>query len=67
MSVLEERTAIVTGGGTGIGRACALELARAGADVVIASRSRTNLEPVVEEIRAMGRDVLAIVADVMVK
>ena len=39
------RVAIVTGGGTGIGKATALELARLGADVAIASRRRENVEP----------------------
>ena len=67
MSRLEEKTAIVTGGGTGIGKACALELARAGADVVIASRSMANLEPVAEDIRSMGRRALAVAVDVAVK
>jgi NAD(P)-dependent dehydrogenase (short-subunit alcohol dehydrogenase family) len=67
MTRLEKRTAIVTGGGTGIGRACALGLARAGANVVIASRSMTNLEPVVEEIRLLGRGALAVAVNVTIK
>ena len=47
---LEGKIAIVTGGGVGIGNSIALEFARAGADVVIASRKIENLEPVAAEI-----------------
>ena len=57
------KTAIVTGGGTGIGKAIALEFARAGVDVVVASRSMEHLAPVAEEIKAMGRKALAIPTD----
>jgi glucose 1-dehydrogenase len=50
------KTALVTGAGRGIGRGCALELARAGADVVINDRARTpEAESVVTEIQALGR------------
>jgi 3-oxoacyl-[acyl-carrier protein] reductase len=52
---LEKKVAIVTGGGVGIGRSIAVEFARAGADVVICSRKKENLEPVVEEIKKLGR------------
>ncbi len=64
---LEGKTAIVTGGGTGIGRAIALEFARAGADVAICSRKLEHLEPVVEEIRKLGRRALAEAVDVRVE
>lgn len=53
-------TALVTGGGRGIGRAIALGFARLGANVVIASRKPDNLEPTAEEIRTLGRECLAI-------
>ena len=43
---LEGKTAIVTGGGTGIGKSIAIEFARAGADVAICSRKLEHLEPV---------------------
>ncbi|HSM06870.1 MAG TPA: SDR family NAD(P)-dependent oxidoreductase [Longimicrobiales bacterium] len=53
---LSGRSALVTGGSRGVGRATALLLARAGADVGIAYRSRHDeAEAVVDEIRARGR------------
>lgn len=65
MSNLEHRTAVVTGGGRGIGRAIALELARHGANVVVSSRTSEQLQSVVEEIEALGRSGLAVVADAL--
>jgi gluconate 5-dehydrogenase len=61
---LSGKTAIVTGGSGGIGRAMAVGLARHGADVVVSSRTQASLEPVTEEIRKLGRKSLAIAADV---
>jgi 3-oxoacyl-[acyl-carrier protein] reductase len=61
---LEGKIAIVTGGGVGIGRSIATEFAKAGADVVIASRKIENLEPVAAEIRKMGRRSFAMALDV---
>jgi glucose 1-dehydrogenase len=53
---LSGKTALVTGAARGIGRGCAIELARAGADVVINDRERTpQAEAVVAEIEALGR------------
>ena len=48
----------------GIGRSIAIEFARAGADVVIASRKMENLEPVAAEIKQLGRHALALAVDV---
>src|SRR5262249_58638643 len=55
MKLLGKR-ALVTGAARGIGRGCALELARAGADVVLNDWNRTSeAEAVVADIRALGR------------
>jgi NAD(P)-dependent dehydrogenase (short-subunit alcohol dehydrogenase family) len=51
---LTGKTAVVTGGGKGLGEAMALALAGAGADVVIAGKTQSNNERVAEEIRRMG-------------
>ncbi len=66
MSVeLKGRTAVVTGGGTGIGRAVSIGLARCGASVVVNySRSLQEANETVEEIRRMGGQALAMRADV---
>jgi 3-oxoacyl-[acyl-carrier protein] reductase len=61
---LEGKIAIVTGGGVGIGRSISTEFARAGADVVIASRKIEHLEPMAAEIKALGRRSLAMAVDV---
>ena len=65
MANLDNRTAVVTGGGRGIGRAIALELARHGADVVVSSRTMEQLASVVAEIEALGQSGLAVVADAL--
>jgi len=61
---LAGRVALVTGASRGIGRAIALELAEAGADLVINARGSAALDAVAAEIRARGRDVEAVPADV---
>ena len=61
---IEGKVAIVTGGGVGIGKSIAIEFARAGADVVIASRKLDHLEPVAAEIRALGRRGFPVAMDV---
>ena len=64
---LANQVAIVTGGGTGIGRSIALEFAEFGADVVVSSRKLENLERVADEVKARGRHALAIQADITKK
>lgn len=61
---LEGRTAIVTGGGGGIGRGCARAFAQAGANVVIASVPPEEIPPAVEEIEALGGRALGVAVDV---
>ena len=67
MGKLDDRAAIITGGGTGIGRAIALEFAKEEANVVLAGRNLANLEKVAQEIKSSGRHSLAIATDVGVK
>ena len=61
---LEGRTAIVTGASRGIGKAIAVVLAEAGADVAVAARTVPNLEATADEIRALGRRALVVPTDV---
>jgi NAD(P)-dependent dehydrogenase (short-subunit alcohol dehydrogenase family) len=61
---LENKVALVTGAGRGIGRALAIGFAQAGADVAIISRTAADLEQVAEEIRATGQAAYPIVANV---
>ena len=61
---LAGKVALVTGGGTGIGRAVALAFAREGAKVAVAGRRVEKLQEVVGEIKAKGGEGIAIVCDV---
>jgi NAD(P)-dependent dehydrogenase (short-subunit alcohol dehydrogenase family) len=61
---LEGRRALVTGGGRGIGRACAIALAESGAEVAVTSRTSTQLEEVVTAIREIDGQAFAITSDV---
>jgi len=58
------RVAVVTGGASGIGRALALGLARAGARVVIADRDEAGMARVIAAIRALGGEAIAVPTDV---
>jgi NAD(P)-dependent dehydrogenase (short-subunit alcohol dehydrogenase family) len=62
---LSGKVAFITGGGTGIGQACALLFAREGAAVAIAGRRKGPLEAAVREIEATGGKVVAITCDVV--
>jgi 3-oxoacyl-[acyl-carrier protein] reductase len=60
---MTNRTAFVTGASRGIGRACAVALAQAGARVVVAARDRAKLGDVAAEIRAGGGEAFAVTID----
>jgi len=64
MADLQGRIALVTGASQGIGRACALELARGGATVALAARNETKLAEVAAEIEAAGGQAAAFRLDV---
>ena len=67
MTRLAGKVAFITGGGTGIGRACALEFARQGAAVSVAGRRREPLEAVAAEIAAGGGKAHVAPCDVTVR
>jgi 3-oxoacyl-[acyl-carrier protein] reductase len=60
---LAGKTALVTGAGRGIGRAIAIEFARQGADLCLASRTQAELDSAAEEIRRLGREDLVLPGD----
>ena len=61
---LSGRTAIVTGGGRGIGKGICLALAQAGANIVVANRDTATAAETVREVEALGRKSIAIQTDV---
>ena len=65
MARLEGKVVLITGGGTGIGKAAALLLAKEGADITVNySRSRAEADRTVSEIKRLGQKALAFCADV---
>ncbi len=61
---LAGKIAVVTGGGRGLGRAMALGLAEAGADLAVTARTQAQIEETADLVRAKGRRCLAVTADV---
>ena len=62
---LNGKTALVTGAGKGIGKACALALAEAGANLIIISRTRSDLKLVESKILRLKRKCKIIVCDLL--
>jgi len=60
---MKNRTALITGASRGIGRACALALSEAGVRVALAARNQSQIEELAGEIRAQGREALAVPMD----
>jgi 7-alpha-hydroxysteroid dehydrogenase len=58
-----DRVAVITGAGRGIGAATAVAPAEAGADVVLAARTETDLRAVADRVTAAGRSALVVPAD----
>jgi len=63
MKLLEGKKALVTGGGRGIGKATALEFAKNGADIAVASRTESELNQTIKEIESYGVKGIAIPVD----
>ena len=64
MGILDGKTALVTGGGRGIGKGIALELAKEGADIIIADIDLDNAENTAIELRELGRKVTVVEMDI---
>lgn len=64
MGKLQGKTAIITGGNSGVGAATALLFAKEGANVVISARRKTALDEVADQIRNVGGTVLAVSCDI---
>ena len=65
--MLSNKIALVTGGGTGIGKAIAVQMAKNGAKVAIASRASERIERTAEESRKLGRPMLPVQMDIRKK
>ncbi|WP_193553972.1 SDR family oxidoreductase [Rufibacter latericius] len=61
---MKDKVVIITGGSSGIGRACALTFGKAGAKIVISARSTQKLQEVGQELKAAGVGYLAVTGDV---
>lgn len=61
---MNKKTVVITGGSSGIGKACALKFARQGLNVVISGRYETKLERTADEIKKLKTEVLPVKADI---
>jgi len=64
MNRLENKVVFITGGNSGIGKACALEAAREGAKVVVADLAKSNHEQTMQEVGGFGTEVMFVPIDV---
>ena len=64
--LLDGKVVVVTGGGTGLGKAMATRFAELGARLVLTSRSRAHLDPTADELRQKGAEVLVVPCDIRV-
>ncbi len=62
--LLKDKVVVISGIGPGLGQAIALQAARAGADVVLASRTQSRLDEVAKEVAALGRRAVAVPTDI---
>jgi len=64
---LRDQTAVVTGGGKGIGRATCLALAREGADIVVVARTERDIRETARMVEKEGRRALAVSTDIRIE
>ena len=64
---LQGKTAVITGAGRGIGRATSLELAKEGANIVLAAPELAEIQTVAKEVEALGAQALAVQTDIQYK
>lgn len=62
--MLRDKVVVVSGVGPGLGRSIALRAAHAGADVVLAARTKANLDAVADEVTSVGRRAVTVPADI---
>ena len=64
---MKNKTVIITGASSGIGKACAIAFAKRGANIVISGRNKENLEHAADELRKTGAQILAVSGDVSIE